>query len=424
LLWKERCSVSRWFRSKPTPALTKLQKGEIRILCIGESTTAAPEKLAGKAKLDHSYPAKLQALLNQRLPGRRVRVFNRGRIGAHSGQIAESLPGWLKKIQPHFVISMVGINDRFYFQVPYRTNSGRSGGSRWFQRSRLLRLLGLVSYELQRRFSSQPRKNQPLQTPYYPHGLHQDLAGWVYKILPLAREQMEGLTSTTHPSAAVKERWVQVETSLLRLVRYARKQKADEGLLPPRLRELFLDAHNFLAQLWLKQQRWKPLQSRQKRWLRCLKNSQKTLPGHPFFDGHLAALYTQMKQHKLAQKHRKAHEKSSGRASRATLFNLRLIQRHVQRSRAVLIGMQYPLLSVRPLQSLWGMSSRRLQYVSNRTSFAKAVQKQGYSTLFTDRFAGSFGHCTPRGNQLIANNVWTQVLHILQKTGKKGATSP
>ena len=40
-----------------------------------------------------------------------------------------------------------------------------------------------------------------------------------------------------------------------------------------------------------------------------------------------------------------------------------------------------------------------------KKNFKQAIKTHGYDAIFTDSFAGDFGHCTPRGNEILANQV-------------------
>ncbi len=44
-------------------------------------------------------------------------------------------------------------------------------------------------------------------------------------------------------------------------------------------------------------------------------------------------------------------------------------------------------------------------FVDNEKIFKKAVRIDGYNKYFEDVFAGDFGHCTRRGNRLLAENI-------------------
>ncbi|MBT5093415.1 MAG: hypothetical protein HOM21_04185, partial [Halobacteriovoraceae bacterium] len=86
------------------PQTFNLQKNdEIRILCLGESTTA----LGGK----DSYPRQLERILQERLRSKTIKVINLGSPNFHTDKILEKIPLWLEEYRPQIVISMMGIND-------------------------------------------------------------------------------------------------------------------------------------------------------------------------------------------------------------------------------------------------------------------------------------------------------------------------
>lgn len=79
------------------------ERSEYVILCLGESTTA----VGG----EDSYPRQLERTLNEREPGRPVKVVNKGVIGTNSAAILARLPGYLAEYRPGLVITMMGINE-------------------------------------------------------------------------------------------------------------------------------------------------------------------------------------------------------------------------------------------------------------------------------------------------------------------------
>ena len=46
----------------------------------------------------------------------------------------------------------------------------------------------------------------------------------------------------------------------------------------------------------------------------------------------------------------------------------------------------------------------------NENVFKKAVKEKGTKQIFVDMFGGEFGHCTLKGNKLIAENVANVIL--------------
>lgn len=110
-----------------------VQTGGLRILAIGESTTA----WGGRS----SYPAQLEEKLQSRLPYS-VQVFNEGIPGTNTSEIVDRLPNLLRKYQPQVVILMMGIND-------FWANPSKHGENQniW-QRLKVLRLFNLIKVNL------------------------------------------------------------------------------------------------------------------------------------------------------------------------------------------------------------------------------------------------------------------------------------
>lgn len=101
--------------------------GEIRIMTIGGSTTAAEE--VGE---EETYPAQLQALLRARFAGRHIRVVN---AGIPSYSVKNALLDYslrLYRFEPDFVTIFHGINDLYYHRAaglkiaPRKNYSGRA----------------------------------------------------------------------------------------------------------------------------------------------------------------------------------------------------------------------------------------------------------------------------------------------------------
>jgi len=84
--------------------------GEVRIVCLGGSTTAGEEVLDPQ-----TYPAQLQVILRERLPARSIRVIN---AGVPTYALKHSLDLYalnLRRFEPDFVTIYHGINDLFQY---------------------------------------------------------------------------------------------------------------------------------------------------------------------------------------------------------------------------------------------------------------------------------------------------------------------
>ncbi len=66
--------------------------------------------------------------------------------------------------------------------------------------------------------------------------------------------------------------------------------------------------------------------------------------------------------------------------------------------------MQYPVRNVEPLKQIFAQDEGVI-FVDNESVFKEALKKVSYKEYFKDMFAGDFGHCTDKGNRLLAENI-------------------
>jgi hypothetical protein len=83
--------------------------------------------------------------------------------------------------------------------------------------------------------------------------------------------------------------------------------------------------------------------------------------------------------------------------------------------------MQYPMMPVDFLKNILKDSKyyEKLIFISNENNFNEALKTYKPEDLFTDMFAGSFGHCTDLGNTLIAENVAENIEKLTRYSLKK-----
>ena len=85
---------------------------EIRIACIGESTTAVAGDESGKMLVPRtSYPSRLQEILDSRQSTVDFRVLNLGMMAGKTRSAIDLLESTLPDYRPHAVIAMMGIKD-------------------------------------------------------------------------------------------------------------------------------------------------------------------------------------------------------------------------------------------------------------------------------------------------------------------------
>ncbi len=72
--------------------------------------------------------------------------------------------------------------------------------------------------------------------------------------------------------------------------------------------------------------------------------------------------------------------------------------------------MQYPMRNAEPLKKIFPGQEKSIIFVDNEKIFKDAFRKEGRREYFVDMFGGDFGHCTPKGNQLLARNIADVIL--------------
>jgi len=65
--------------------------------------------------------------------------------------------------------------------------------------------------------------------------------------------------------------------------------------------------------------------------------------------------------------------------------------------------------SVEPLKEMF-RNREGIIFVDNERPFKERVAKEGYDEYFADMFGGDFGHCTEKGNRLLAGNIANTIL--------------
>ena len=106
-------AVSQWgFVRYQDQAAAPPTEGEVRILAIGESTTAVAGDATGELLTPHtSYPAQLERILNERQQQVTFRVLNNGMMGGTSISTLVRLEDSIQQFEPDLIIAMMGIKD-------------------------------------------------------------------------------------------------------------------------------------------------------------------------------------------------------------------------------------------------------------------------------------------------------------------------
>ena len=89
----------------------------------------------------------------------------------------------------------------------------------------------------------------------------------------------------------------------------------------------------------------------------------------------------------------------------ATALNYRRLKEIVRGRGIELVCVQYPLVPVNELVSMVG-AQEGVTFIDNERVFKEAVRARSFDYYFIHTFPGrEFGHCNPRGNRLLAENI-------------------
>lgn len=98
------------------------------------------------------------------------------------------------------------------------------------------------------------------------------------------------------------------------------------------------------------------------------------------------------------------------RANPRTAENYRRLRELLRNRNVKLVCVQYPMQDLDSLKKRLEPDTAGIAFVDNSTSFRAAVASEGIPAYFTDMFNGDFGHCTLKGNMLLASNVASVII--------------
>jgi Tfp pilus assembly protein PilF/lysophospholipase L1-like esterase len=97
-----------------------------------------------------------------------------------------------------------------------------------------------------------------------------------------------------------------------------------------------------------------------------------------------------------------------------TVNNYHKLKKILDKRGVRLVCSQYPMRNIAPLKKIFE-EDEGLIFVDNEAIFKETARKSGLKTLFVDMFGGDFGHCTRKGNQLLAENIANAILKEIFK---------
>jgi tetratricopeptide (TPR) repeat protein len=405
-----------------------LTRDTFSILCLGESTTAGGF---------NSYPQYLQDYLDRRNGSRKARVINKGVMGTTSSMIARRLENYIQQYKPDMIIMMIGINDPK--DADHHENSEVS--SKWYRDLRIVKFAVTLT-ELYRAVlwkwsgGPKPEKKHLLDEPEQ-----------IDDVANLTREQILGRADhyqneeDHHAAIALLakgaelfprdpnilaylgalQRWVgkrdEARVTLEKALEIQPDQCQALFELAILYKEIGLDDESFemrkrivqsaktyspgylyAAELYLRKEDYANVENTIREGLRYLPENDRLL-------GALGILYLGQKERGKAEEYfERAAQERERFISEYTRTNYRKIEYIAGQYKIPLVAMQYPVRDGNELRAMFRRPEKVI-FVSNAQAFKAAIAKDGYFTYFIDMFGGEFGHCTPKGNMLIAQNL-------------------
>ncbi|OGR89139.1 MAG: hypothetical protein A3A86_05810 [Elusimicrobia bacterium RIFCSPLOWO2_01_FULL_60_11] len=449
-----------------------------RILCLGESTTM----LGG----NDSYPSQLEKILNGQNAGIRFSVFNKGAAGTKTGIIVGKLEANLDKYDPDMVIVMMGINDRWWVQphapsswIPEdlrvyklfrylwenlaKSDDTENGGAA-YDEPRLMKLLKLdpadsASYltlgtfyqsrgrlkEAEEAFQRAPRRwgYNKLGVLYRNEGRTKEATEMCEKAVEIDPNDADNylelgrcyhfFNSMYKKAMKIYEKGLELDPKESLFYYhigqcYYRTGEFGKGEVMIK-KALELDPSNdmyyiYLWDMYAEKGRWADIEV-------LLLKAVKKNPEDELLFGRLATYYRRKGRYREADEYSaKASRLRSDRTDPVTKENYRRLKETVMRRGKSLICVQYPMRRVRDLKAYFD-STAGVVFVDNEGVFRRELEVSRFQEIFDDAFAGDFGHCTKKGNRILAENVARAImkevfsrelrLDLLQRFPRAGA---
>ncbi len=434
------------------------EKGVYRIMCLGGSTTADGG--------EYSYPSQLEKILNERNIGIQFKVINKGVEDADSTFILSQLKDNLDKYHPDAVITMMGENDggaTMAFEDSWKARLNLI-----ITRIRVYKLAKLLWLHMA--YKIQEIKHNELEP------LNKDFANMNNIFVKKPDLFMdEHNDNSTMNSRILYERailyknernFADPEKNLAEAIRILQKaieiepdnrgyyikladcyvavgkMKEAEEILKKVIEKYPDNAHALSVLGWCYQAQgrykesekilkkaietdcspasyselintYKEAQDKQNELKELHENIMKEGIKNYFFAGLIATFYMEQRKYKEAKEYyRKANEFRQRYYNQATRYNYQRLKDIAIQRGIRLVCVQHATRNIEPLKRLFA-STEGIIFVDNEKVFKDALMRGTYDDYFRDRFAGDFGHCTPKGNRLLAENVANTILKEL-----------
>jgi tetratricopeptide (TPR) repeat protein len=361
------------------------QNGVYRIMCLGESTTAG------------QYPGPLEDILNKRNVGIRFSVIDKGIVGINTVVILSQLQQNLDTYKPNMVIVMAGNNDmgiKYYKGIP-------EVNATVFRHWRIYRLMRLLYMRIIKKLKKQDIYGLALLKPendnnylklgrlYQTQGKYPQAEELFKKAIELSPKNDDAYSGLGH------------------LYQTQGKYPQAEELFK---KAIELNPGNNFAYIglgWIYR-----VQGEYSKAEELFKKIISLYPENYRAYGAMSVLYEEMGEPELAKGYtgNAANGPRLGYYNPVTVNSYRKFKEILSRRGIRLVCVQYPMRSLGPLRKIFENDEKGVIFVDNERVFKEAVKKEGFGELFLDMSGGDFGHCTKKGNALLAENIANVIL--------------
>ncbi len=378
------------------------QRGEYRIMCLGESTT------------QNQYPRFLEEVLNNCNLGIKFSVIDKGVGGINTATVVSGLEFNLDKYHPDIVVAMIGIND-LGEHLPYEAISD-SKIILFLRSFRTYKLARLVWLHLTTK--AHIKKQIALLMPGLIRAYAEEInpisnmdsfkknayAG--VKWLCIDRDEIPRAEKVFKKAIEINPYNVGAYVTMGRLYSGAGKISLAQKIFKRAIDINPRDYGGYAGLGWIYRTQGKFSLAEE-----AFKKAEKLNPQSDEQYAALYALYQEMGKLKLAKKYeRKMERLRLNYYNPVTVDNYLKLKEILDRRGIRLVCVQYPMRSIEPLKKIF-QGREGIIFVDNEKIFKDALKMAGYKEYFRDMFGGDFGHCTVKGNRLLAQNIANTILN-------------
>ncbi|MBP9758824.1 hypothetical protein KBD45_03945 [Candidatus Dojkabacteria bacterium] len=411
----------------------KIVEGTYKILTLGESTTAG---------LQDSWPSQLEKALNQKNNKIRFKVFNEGIMGSNTAFIAARLQKNINRYKPDMVITMMGINDEFQGITMKYDPSLKTKIQLFINDFRIVKIISrcinllsntqqdlTVKTEANKRDSFEGQwGNDPISelvkngdTQKALEIIDEDIQNNQTNFqLQMSKAQILWKVGRIEDAKAIytdisqhKEVKADALYSLALIYYYQEKntQKAIE--LVSEAIDNINESSRLAEWMYISLGEMYISENKIDQAIGVLETAVQEYPGRDYSLNLYAKAMT-MKNNdtpKVYSDGKISLKTSVSQQTDITRYHYNYLSNILRDQKIAYVAMQYP---TRPIETLYNIfdDPSNIIFVSNQ-NFADLVKNEGYDKYFLDNFARNFGHTTPLGSKIIAENVAKAIIDHL-----------